>query len=316
MSLRQRPFPCAALLALALGAVLGCAAGRGSKAAAPQTRGVPIEELPARQRGALEAWREGEESWLERRAAIVADPELADFLVDNLIVVLVRSYDAGQFPGEGPPRTAHERARAELVRQGERAAPVLAEMLVVGDGVVAYLAGEVLARIEGPLGAPPVSERLAGAGMEGRRRAAELLERLPSAGAAEGEVLARLGAVLAGDPEWIVRAQAARALGVRAARGAPPASREPCRLVLVAALGDADEAVRTDAARALGLLGDPRAVPSLVQRLDRALRSGDPDPKELRALQGALRSLTGEPRDRDAAGWRLWMDRNAERLRG
>lgn len=316
MSPCDRLFPRATLLALALGLVLGCGAGRGSSAAAPERRGVPLEELPARQRAALEAWRAGEETWLVRRAAIVADPELADFLVDNLIVVLVRSYDAGQFPGEGPPRTPHERARAELVRLGERSAPVLAEMLVVGDGVVAYLAGEVLARIEGPLGAPPVSERLAAPGMEGRRRAAELLERLPSAGAAEAEVLARLGAVLAGDPEWIVRAQAARALGARAARGAPPASREPCRQALIAALGDDDVAVRTDATRALGLLGDLRAVPGLVLRLDRALRGGDPDPKELRALQGALRALTGETRDRDAAGWRLWMDRHAERLRG
>lgn len=303
------PWSCALLVAF-LAACGSTGAGGGQ-----ETRGgVSIGELSAAERGALEAWRAGEEAWLARRAAIVADPDLAAFLVDNLVVVMVRSYDAGHLPREGPPERPFERARAELVRLAEHSAPVLAELLVVGDGVVAYLAGEVLGRLGAELAAPAVAERLGATQPEARRRSAEVLGRLGSAGPGEGAVRQRLAALLVSDPEWFVRAQAARALGARCAREPGGPAIEAVRGALERGLWDEDPEVRASAATALVGLGDLGAVPELVRRLGRASRDGA-ELSELRALQSALRRLTGVGRDLDVAGWRAWMDQNAAALR-
>jgi HEAT repeat protein len=68
-----------------------------------------------------------------------------------------------------------------------------------------------------------------------------------------------LGRVLAGDPNWKVRMQAASVLGrLRDKRGVP---------ALVRALSDGSEAVRGVAAGALGELGDPSAQAALKRAL-------------------------------------------------
>lgn len=293
----------------------GSTGGGSASAETPvEPRGTPIERLPERERAALEAWRAGESAWLESRDTFVHDPALAAFLVDNLVVVLVRSYDSGHVPREGVPVRPFERARAELVRLPEFSGPVLAELLVVGDGVVAYLATDVLRRLPGGVAAPAVAERLTAERVEQRRRAADVLERLQDAGTAEHGVQASLARLLVSDPEMIVRAQAARALGARAGRGVVA---EPTRLAaldaLSRALSDHDPDVRASAAVGLAELGDVRAVPALVQALGRALQ-GTADRTEVRALQTTLRRLTGEPQDQDLAGWRAWLDRNVTRV--
>ena len=77
-----------------------------------------------------------------------------------------------------------------------------------------------------------------------------------------------------------VRAAAAEALGAIGDPQAVPA--------LIQALGDSDSAVRRAAAEALGKLGDPQAIPALIQAL------GDSDRDVRRAAAEALGAI-GDP---------------------
>jgi HEAT repeat protein len=154
-----------------------------------------------------------------------------------------------------------------------------------------------------------VARALADPERETRRRAAELLERLPHAADAEPAAQARLTRVLEADPEWIVRAQAALALGARGARDRDP---EPARRALERALSDADAAVAASAADGLARLGDPLAVPALIAGLERGLAQGDL--RLVRALESALEASSGDPRRRDLDGWRSWWYEHRDAL--
>lgn len=291
MSARAPVLP--ALAALVAGAsALACASSRG--------RLTPIEELPPRYRAAIEAYGAGAETWAAERDAFVSDPAIADFLVDNLVLEMTRAYDQSKLFRTGEVRGPFERARDELVLLADRSTPVLVELLCSGDGVQAFLAEEALGRI-GRDAVPAVAACLERPGDEARRRAAELLGELPNAGDDETEVEERLAACLASDRSWIVRAQVARSLGERALRHT---SQAVARSALLGGLGDEDATVALECGRRLAALGDLRAVPALINALERARLHADA--RSAKALQLCLEQLTGHTGSVEPRAWRDW----------
>lgn len=286
----------ALLLALVASA---CGAPReGHAAASPSV--VRPEDLPARHRAVLAAWRKGGAAWEIERESVRRDPELARFLVDNLAIEMVRAFDRSNLARAGEAKGPFERAQDELVLLGEHSSPFLAQFLAVRDGIVAYLAADTLARI-GTAAVDPVVEVLADPNGETRRRAAELLARLPHQGAREPAVLEALACCVEKDREWIVRGEAARALGERGSRHEHKGF---AMGVLVRALADPDEAVAQAAGRALGRLGERRAIPRLVDALEAASQAGRV--KVVTALSASLSALAGDGASRGVSEWRAW----------
>ena len=277
----------AALAALATLAACGAPAASEPSPARPRAELTRTSELPERHRELLAAYGRGGADWERARGAALEDVELERFLVDNLVIEMVRAWSA--MAGETAPRSraAFERAQGELVRLGPRSVPLLIGLLEAPDGVVGQLAARTLERIGRDAVGAAVS-LLSSPQRDARRRAAELLERLPHA--TDGEVAAQAGLARAldADPEWIVRAQAALALG---ARGARDRDTEPARRALERALGDADPAVAASAADGLARLGDPLALPALIGALERAVAAGDL--RFVHALERALQASSG-----------------------
>jgi len=283
---------------------LACTSARPKPA---QGRVVSAAELPAREREVWERYHAGGSDWEAERARVLADPELACFLVDNLLRELIRSYDASRLAHAGELPGPFERAAAELVLLAPSSTAVLAEALALHDGIVAFLAADLLARIGAPA-LEPVTAKLAHRQPEVRRRAAELLGRLPHAGENEARIEESLGARAEKDEAWIVRAQAAQALG---SRGAHHAHKGYAAGVLSRCLADPDTAVAQSAANALRTLGEPRAIPILIDALERSASRGDV--AALRATQATLHELSGQTLDRTAEEWRSWWREKGER---
>lgn len=286
----------------------GCRGGGAGQGAEPGL--VSVERLPDRHRAVLAAYGEGGEAWEAMRAEVRGDAALVEFTVQNLALELVRAHDALVGSEAGRARRAHDRARAELVRLAPESLPVLVELLAVGDDVVAAQVGEVLALVDEPDAATRVAGLLGEREERSRRRAARLLGELCNAGGVEAQVLSRLVAAVRADSAWSVRAEAARALGLRAARGRDTRG---VREVLERALLDSDLAVATCAAEGLGALEDPLAVPALAGALERGVDEGHL--RLVGAAQGALVRATGERYERDVAGWRRWWQDHADAVR-
>jgi len=286
----------------ALCAPCGCGStGSGSGGSEPG-RVIALEELPARHREVWESWQRGGARWELERERVRGDPELTAFLVDNLVRTLVRSYDRSALASAGQQGGPFERAASELAQFPAAATPVLAGLLGVRDGIVAFLAADVLKRI-GASAAPAVGQLLDDREPETRRRAAELCGELGHAGAAETELQLRLAARVAEDPAWIVRAEAARALG---RRGARHEHKGFALGVLTRALGDPDGEVVRRACEGLVALGERRAVPGLARALRPASQRGDVS--GLSAMQSALAALTGVQRALTPEQWLDWYD--------
>lgn len=285
---------------IALIASLACACSAPSTKTDPQgeARVVPIAELPASQRAAWEAWQKGGAVWEIERERVKRDPELARFVVDNLVREMVKTYDRSGFarPGGAPGR--FERAQEDLVELGPHSAPVLAQLLDVPDGIVAFLASDRLIAL-GASSIPLVTPLLAAQRPETRRRAAELLGRLPHAGAGEVAVQKLLAGRVERDAEWSVRAESARALGTR---GQAHDHKGFAMGVLVRALRDDDPGVATNAARALETLGEPAAIPKMIAPLEAAAAAGRPG--VVQAIEQTLGVLAGDGKRRSIAEWR------------
>ncbi|MCZ6598024.1 MAG: HEAT repeat domain-containing protein, partial [Planctomycetota bacterium] len=289
-------------------ASLGALAACGSTANAP-TELVPLEELPAEYRSILIAYGRGGPEWEELRPAILADPDRAGFLVDNLVLEMVRAYQSSNLARLGQPDGPYERARDELVRFADTSTPVLVDLLGAKDGVVPVIMGEVLKDIGRPC-VLAVAGQLDLEDPNRRRYVVELLADLPHAGKEEDAVLSELAELLAEDREWIVRAQAARTLGFRGRRHV--STRTACA-GLLRGLVDEDPTVAREAAGALGTLADPEAIPAVLNYLERTEREGDLRGNE--TGQGALQALTGQRGRRKARAWRdFWREHRRELL--
>jgi len=286
-------------VALATAGLLGCA-GAHSGAGDASGELLQVEQLPESHRRVLEAYGQGGEAWDEMREEVRADPELTTFLVENLVIELVRAHAALTGPEPRRARRAFDRARAELVRLAPPSTETLVQLLAVGDGVVAELCAEVLVEI-GDGAAVRVVALLDDEDAETRRRAAVLLGELPHAASREPDVAGPLARAALSDPAWFVRAEAARSTGIR---GSHARDTRPARGVLERALTDPDPAVAEYAAVGLRELDDPRAVPALAGALERAVEGGEAG--VLRKSLEALESLTGETAVLDAEGWRAW----------
>ena len=91
-----------AALVLALTAAAGgCGGpGRGEGTASGQGPREQVE-LSTEERALMAAYDEGGEAWSEARAVALADPLLERFLVDQLVLRMVRAYDGLASPGGG-----------------------------------------------------------------------------------------------------------------------------------------------------------------------------------------------------------------------
>lgn len=275
---------------------------------AGDSRLVAPTELPGDLRRTWETYRAGGAAWEIERERVIADPERLRFVVDNLVVEMVRSYERSRLARPGQAEGPFERAQRELALLPAGATPVLVELLTMKDGIVAFLAADTLEKIGEPA-LDGVVRKLESETPEVRRRAAELLGQLPHGGAREPGIHEALGRCVRDDEQWIVRAQAARALG---ARGGRHDHKGYCLAVLTRALGDPDPAVAASACAGLAVLGERRAVPGLIRALERAISGGDL--KGLRAVQDALRELSGIDRDLDAAHWASWWQERGARI--
>lgn len=271
----------------------------------PSAQLRPVGELPQEYRDTWVAWVERDPGWPAIRSRVLDDPQLTSFLVDNLARIMLRAYRGGAIvgahdPGVGP----FERARAELTRLGSASVPTLAELMAIGDGTASLLCGDVLVDIGAAAldYVPRLLER--GAALE-RARGAELLGRLPHSGGGEADLLRTLGLCLLEDPDWAVRKASAVALG---RRGSQHIELGPTRQTLSRALSDGDGDVSRAAVLALARLGDPLAVPALLNHLERAQRSADLVSYE--AGQRALRALTGTRAAQTPREWRDWWRAN------
>lgn len=303
---RGSPLPaaCAALLIVACGSTPdGARQPHGGSASV-----VAAEDLPTRERETLAAWRKGGAAWEIEREAVRKDPALARFMVQNAAREMVASFERSRLVNQPTKDGPFERAQAELVALPEHSIPLLVESLRVKDGVVAFLAADVLARI-GAAAIDPVLSLLADERAETRRRAVELLGRLPARGADEDRVLARAGELALSDPEWIVRAQAAQALAWRARQANQTASATGalCRL-----LRDEDPAVALAAAEGLTHLAEPRSFERVLAALEAAPARGEP--RLVAELERTLAAIAGDERRRSVREWRAFWQAQGRRL--
>ncbi len=297
----------ASLVALLLAA--GCTALLAAGCAVPAEEPTPVlrasSQLPEAERRLLEAWRSRGSDWPLVREQALEDPRLASFLVDNALLDLIRAWQRGEFTFT--EAGGYEEVRAEVLALGAAAAPSVAALLGLGNGYGPAIASDVLLRL-GPAGARALLAEVApDRSALVRGQALDLLGGFAPLGAdLEAQVRTASIDALARDPEWIVRERAARTLARRAAGGRQG---EDATLDVVGALSrglrDADPAVVRAAAVGLGLVGDRRAVPALVNHLERVLR-GD-DLAAARAAQRGLETLTGATGPRTPAQWRDWL---------
>lgn len=288
----------------------GCAAPKSASAADKSSADaiVRADQLPERERAVLEAWRRGGAEWELERETVKQDPQLARFVAANAARAMVASFERSRLQSQPVKDGPFERAQHELVALKEHSTPILVESLRLPDGVVAFLAADVLAQI-GVDAVQPTAVLLDDARTETRRRAAELLGRLPALQQGEDQLLARLGVAATKDPEWIVRAQAAQSIALRGSQAKLTA--HPVG-VLCRALLDADPAVAIAAAQGLALLGDRRCFARLVDALEHA--SGRGEPKLVAEIERTLALLSGEERKRTPAQWRAFWEQNQKRL--
>jgi HEAT repeat protein len=279
----------------------GCAGDSAARDSSSEgARVVPLAELPETYRATWAAWLEGAPEFELERARVERDPDLARFVVDNLVREMVRTYDRSGFARPGGEPGRFERAQADLVAFAPQSAPVLAELVRVRDGVVAFLAADRLVAI-GPPSVPLVLPLLAAERTETRRRAAELLGRLAHVGQGEIEVQKALADHAEHDPEWPVRAEAARSLG---ARGRRHDHKGYAAGVLLRAVHDQDDTVASSAAKGLEALGEPRVIPRLADALGAASSEGRVG--VVRDIEHALVALAGDGQRRSLAQWRAY----------
>ncbi len=229
------------------------------------------------------AFTEASPDWPDLRARWMGRPEPEPaLLIENLILFMVRAYDAGN-------GRQHHRARQELFEVRGAAIPYLVEALSGhrGDDVVRNLCVETLVPM-GDDAAGPLMAAFDGAGEKGRRNLLRALKRLRS----PASIPFLMEAARSGPFE--LRIEAIEGLGLMADRRALP--------VILACLSDDDESVRKFAAHYAGAFGDTSAVEPLIACLERSVAEGRSDIAE--AATESLCRITGRRLGADPSAWR------------
>jgi hypothetical protein len=286
---------------------MGCGSTTNQEDPVKVAKRTDLDKLPAAHRELMLAWRNQTPNWPRQREMALQDPSLTRFLVENLMMELIVAWQAGSFTQRGMAEPGrYDVIKRELWRIGAPVAEPMAELLAIGNGQGPAIAGDVLQGL-GPAGVQAVSEHLLRTdGWSARGRAAELLARLPHGGKFEAEVQGRLIELLHSDPQWVVRKYCALALAQRSRGlgGAGAVTPDRALGALSRALVDPDPAVAKAAAVGLGLLGDVRAVPALINDLERILRSTNLS--HTRSVYRSLSVLTGMRDLRGTSAWRDW----------
>ena len=265
---------------------------------------APKEDVGARgaaRKALFAAWVAGPDAFNAEAGRLEEDVELSRLWAEDLVLVMVASYRGDGVAAIGEQHGRFERARSALLGMGDVAVKPLVELVLVGNDVGAKLASDLLIEGRERGAAPLLARAMGGSPPRSRLRALTALAGLSYAGeGAEGPVLDRLMSVLAEDSAWICRAQAASSLVARAdAAGAV----ERVRGALTRGLGDPELKVQGACCAALRQLGDVRAVPALINHLERLVRSGA-GLDHLRAAQAALMGLSGTRRELSPSEWR------------
>jgi len=286
---------------------VGCGSTTNQEGPVEVVTRTDLDKLPIAHRELMLAWRNQTPDWPRQREMALDDPSLTRFLVENLMVELLAAWQAGSFTRRGSSESGrYEVIRRELWQIGAPVAEPMAELMAMGNGQGPAIAGDVLEGL-GPAGVQAVSNHLLRTdGWSARGRAVELLARLPHGAEFEAEVQERLVELLHSDPEWIVRKHCALTLAQRSRRlgGAGAVTSDRALGALSRALVDPDPAVAKAAAVGLGSLGDVRAVPALINHLERILRSTDLS--HTRSVYRSLSDLTGMRDLRGTTAWRDW----------
>lgn len=280
----------------------------------------PRAELATDKQDVIVAFRAGGEEWLRMREEVREQPALANFVVDNMIDQMIRSYKRAQVSHAGKSNGPFEVAQSELLELREYASPVLAELLEAGltDGVVGFLASDTLQRI-GLEAVPHLLPKLESEHAETRRRVLALFAGMEfefeSPASVGDRVLARVIELAHSDPVWLVRAEAAATVGMLGAR---MSKRKLPREALIQCLLDADADVRCSAELALGTLGDRRSFTVLIEVLGREIDFGSP--RNMAAARRSLIDLSGDPsleergRGFSIRDWQDYWRQHRERL--
>jgi HEAT repeat protein len=272
----------------------------------PENR-VRLGDLPESYAQLWKAWLLQDPRYSNLREQIRSDPRLTDFLVENLIGVVLGELSAGRVQsGPAAQPTSLKRAQRELVELGAASTFALSEVLVLGTGLGPVAVEDLLIEIGGASVEPLLRQLDRNDSPLARRRASRTLgeiafQRIP-AGMTTEVVRAALAQHLQEDDDWIVRSQCALALASWG-RSTPEDMAVSSRQI-VPALGDEDDSVRKDAIQALGRLGDPRVIPALVNHLERCINGGNMG--EIVMAQKSLAALSGMKRTLTPAQWRSW----------
>jgi HEAT repeat protein len=313
------------LVAIAGASVLlaTCAASKSSGSASSATnRAAPQRSAPSANsetlRGYWALYKKDDPSWPAARDAWIALGEGdAWILVENLLSEIVRASDQGD-------ARALSRARREMAEIPGAAVSFLVEALEHGDNVTRRHCGDALVAIGGEA-VPALVGRLPVYDAPAKRTAADALARIGDARA-----IPALASLAREDADWAVRAAAVAGLALFLPSGeaeaaiARPLSSDPDSFIrrraaeslanghetvggtaLVLALEDGVPDVRAAAAGSLGVRGEAASsVAPLIDALERESERERGDASVRRAIQGALRELTGADGGTDAASWR------------
>ncbi len=260
-----------------------------------------VDERSVERNALYAAWAAGPEAFEDQAERLEEDAELARLWAEDLVLVMVASYRGDGVAAIGEQHGRFERARRALLEMGDVAVEPLVELVLVGNDVGGKLASDLLIEGGERSAAPMLAKALGGSPTRSRLRGLTALAGLRYAGeGAEDVVMERLYSTLDRDSAWICRAQAASSLVARAdAAGAV----ERVRGALMRGLGDPEFKVQGACCAALTQLGDVRAVPALINHLERLVREGA-GLVHLRATQAALMELTGTRRALSPAEWR------------